>query len=287
MPDKKIWANKLKFSNKTLWSQVKQRRGKGTMPELPEVETLCRQLHKKIAGTKITASEVYDSKLAHVKNLKAETIAEVRRNGKTIEIILNNNCSVLIHLRMTGRLLWQKDSNVPKHSRWRMSLAAGNIFLVDPRRFATIQVLNEKLKPADNDILLGFDQAAFMKKHGSRKSKVKSIIMDQNAIAGIGNIYACEILHCSGIHPERKADTLSYDDWKKIFRNAESILGNAIKKRGTSISDWRDLYGLQGENQHELKIYGREGKSCGNCGSIIKRMKQGGRSTFYCSQCQE
>jgi formamidopyrimidine-DNA glycosylase len=257
------------------------------MPELPEVETLCRQLQKKIAGKKISASKVYDSKLAHVKNLKGETIAAVRRNGKTIEIFLNNGCSVLIHLRMTGRLLWQEDSARPEHSRWRMSFASGNIFLVDPRRFATIKVLKEKRNIVDNDILLGFNQSEFISKHGKRKVTVKNIIMDQNAIAGIGNIYACEILHCSGIHPGRNAVTLSKYDWKKIFKNAESILSKAIDKRGTSISDWRDLYGRQGENQHELKAYGQEGKSCGNCGGIIKRIKQGGRSTFYCPQCQK
>jgi formamidopyrimidine-DNA glycosylase len=168
-----------------------------------------------------------------------------------------------------------------------MSFAAGNIFLEDIRRFATIKVLNEKRKIADNDILLGFDQAAFMKRHGSRKSKVKSIIMDQDALAGIGNIYACEILHDSGVNPERNAFTLTKGDWKKIFESAENILNKAIEKRGTSISDWRDLYGRQGENQYELKVYGQEGKGCGNCGGIIRRIKQGGRSTFYCPQCQK
>jgi formamidopyrimidine-DNA glycosylase len=211
----------------------------------------------------------------------------VRRNGKTIEIILKSGRSVLIHLRMSGRLLWQRNTTPPKHSRWRISFNEGNVFLVDPRRFATIRVLKEKSNLADNDILLGFDQASFIKEHGRRKSKVKSIIMDQNAIAGIGNIYACEILHSSGVNPGRNAVTLSKNDWKKIFENAETILTEAIEKRGTSISDWRDLYGRRGENQFTLKAYGQEGKSCGNCGGTIERIKQGGRSTFYCPHCQK
>lgn len=257
------------------------------MPELPEVETLCRQLQKKITGKKILASEVYDSKLAHVKDLQGSTIVAVRRNGKTIEIILNDGNSVLIHLRMTGRLLWQEKSDRPKHSRWRISLTRGNIYLVDPRRFATIKVLPTQASLTGNDLMLGFEQQSFVAKHGMRKTKVKNLIMDQKAVAGIGNIYACEILHAAGIHPERITATLKDKDWKKIFEKAKHILKMAIEKRGTSISDWRDLYGYRGENQFELKAYGREGEKCIKCGGAIVRIKQGGRSTFFCPVCQK
>lgn len=257
------------------------------MPELPEVETLCRQLQKKIIGKKILSSEVYDSKLAHVKDLQGSTIVAVRRNGKTIEIILDDGNSVLIHLRMTGRLFWQEKSDRPKHSRWRISLGSGNLYLVDPRRFATITVLPTKAHPAANDLMLGFEQQPFITKHGMRKTKVKNLIMDQKAVAGIGNIYACEILHAAGIHPERMAATLLNKDWKKIFEKTKRILKKAIEKRGTSVSDWRDLYGQQGENQFELKAYGREGEKCIKCGGTIVRIKQGGRSTFFCPICQK
>jgi formamidopyrimidine-DNA glycosylase len=257
------------------------------MPELPEVETLCRQLQKKIAGKKISDSEVYDYKLAHIKNVKGRTIVAVRRNGKMIEMMLNDGHSVLIHLRMTGRLLWQKESERPKHSRWHISLPKGNLYLVDPRRFATVNVLQTKERVNGNDIMQGFNQQVFIADQGRRKTKVKNLIMDQGAIAGIGNIYACEILHCAGIHPERIAATLTNKDWKKIFGNAKVILEKAIENRGTSISDWRDLNGCQGENQYELKAYGQEGKKCVYCSGIIKRIKQGGRSTFYCPSCQK
>jgi formamidopyrimidine-DNA glycosylase len=111
--------------------------------------------------------------------------------------------------------------------------------------------------------------------------------MDQRAVAGIGNIYACEILHRTGIHPERVAATLTKDDWKKVFRQAKVVLTTAIKKRGTSISDWRDLYGRKGENQNVLRAYGQTGKSCSICGGTICRIKQGGRSSFYCPDCQK
>jgi formamidopyrimidine-DNA glycosylase len=257
------------------------------MPELPEVETVCRQLHRKIACKKILATEIYDSKLAHLVSLKGRTVKAVRRSGKSIAVMLDNDSCVFIHLRMTGRLLWQIDAVVPRHGRWRMSFAEGNIFLIDPRRFATIRITESSPAVLQNDIINNFDSEAFIAAHGCRKTKIKQLIMDQKAISGIGNIYACEILFQSGINPERSAATLNKSDWLTIFRNAKRILQAAIKKRGTSISDWRDLYGRKGENQHELKVYGREGKQCVQCNSIIERIKQGGRSTFYCRNCQK
>ncbi len=257
------------------------------MPELPEVETLSRQLQEKICGGKILATEVYDDKLDGIKNLKGRIITAVERKGKTVAILLDDGNCVLIHLRMTGRLFWQKDSARPKHSRWRMTFADGNVFLIDPRRFGTIRILKKSEGDPDKDIFKEFDLKAFLKNHGSRRTKVKSLIMDQRAVAGVGNIYACEILHRTGIHPERIAATLTKDDWKKVFRQAKVVLKTAIKKRGTSISDWRDLYGCKGENQHELKAYGREGKSCSICGGTISRIKQNGRSTFFCPDCQK
>ncbi|HNS55803.1 MAG TPA: bifunctional DNA-formamidopyrimidine glycosylase/DNA-(apurinic or apyrimidinic site) lyase [Smithellaceae bacterium] len=258
------------------------------MPELPEVETLCRQLQKKIAGKKIVSSEIYDPKLAHVKDIRGNTVTAVRRNGKTVEMLFDDGNSVFIHLRMTGRLLWQeKAGDRPKHSRWRISFDEGNIYLVDPRRFATIKILPTKTSSAGSDILQGFDEQSFIEKHGQRKTKVKNLIMDQRALSGIGNIYACEILHCAGIQPERPAASLTNKDWKKVFAKTKDILQKAIEKRGTSISDWRDLDGRKGENQFELKAYGREGKKCIKCGAAIIRIKQGGRSTFYCPVCQK
>jgi formamidopyrimidine-DNA glycosylase len=257
------------------------------MPELPEAETLSLQLKEKICGEKILATEVYDDKLADVKNLKGRKVTAVERRGKAVAILLDDGNLVLIHLRMTGRLFWQNNPVRPKHSRWRITFAAGNIFLVDPRRFATVRILKNVEDDSAKDIFKEFDQNAFLKNHGSRRTKVKSLIMDQRAVSGIGNIYACEILHRTGIHPERAVATLTKDDWKKVFHQAKNVLKTAIKKRGTSISDWRDLYGCQGENQHELKAYGREGERCTICGGTICRIKQSGRSTFYCPKCQK
>ncbi|MEN6620186.1 MAG: bifunctional DNA-formamidopyrimidine glycosylase/DNA-(apurinic or apyrimidinic site) lyase [Smithella sp.] len=258
------------------------------MPELPEVETMSRQLQKHISGKEITGMDIYDSKLAHIKNLTGIIITDVKRNGKAIQIILDNGESVLIHLRMTGRLLWQKESEKPRYSRWHLSLSNCNIYLVDPRRFATVKVLPTNSIPSANDIMQGgFDEKAFIEKQGRRIINIKNLLMDQKAIAGIGNIYACEILHAACINPERTATSITDKEWKRIFSKSRSILEKATEKRGTSISDWRDLYGLEGENQFVLKVYGREGKKCFRCGGTIVRIKQGGRSTYYCPNCQK
>jgi len=257
------------------------------MPELPEVETLCRQLNQKIIGETILATETYDDKLASVKNVRGRKATAVEREGKRIVIALDNGTAIFIHLRMTGRLLWQKDSEKPKHSRWKMVFTAGNVFLVDPRRFATVEVIKKKDSDPTKDIFKDFDLKRFIKAHASRKTNVKTLIMDKNAVEGIGNIYACEILHRTCINPQCPAAQLAESDWKRIFRQAKVILEKSIMKRGTSISDWRDLYGEKGENQHELKAYGQEGKKCSKCGGTIFRIKQGGRSTFYCPECQK
>lgn len=257
------------------------------MPELPEVETLCRQLKKKICGKRILSTEIFDGKLTGIKNMRGRSVVAVERRGKTIAIDLDDGNSIIIHLRMTGRLLWQKISAIPKYSRWKMTFADGYIFLVDPRRFATVRVLQKEENDAGREIFRDFELAKFIKLHGSRKTKIKTLIMNQSVVNGIGNIYACEILHRAGIHPERTASSLTADEWRKIFFQAKNVLKIAIKKRGTSISDWRDLYGRKGENQQELKVYGKEGMTCPVCDGTICRIKQSGRGTYLCPDCQK
>lgn len=257
------------------------------MPELPEVETLCRQLTTKINGQRILSTDVYDSKLSGVKNFKNGTIVDIQRQGKTICINLTDGHSLAIHLRMTGRLLWQESADTPKYSRWRMRFRTGNVFLVDPRRFATVRMMKTVPGKIQNDFIAGFDEKVFLATQAGRKVNLKTLLMDPKAVAGIGNIYASEIMNGAGISPLRIASSLSREEWKRIFAVARKILKKGIEKRGTSISDWRDLYGRPGENQRELKAYGRETKHCTLCGGTICRIKQGGRSTFYCPDCQK
>ncbi len=257
------------------------------MPELPEVETLCCQLQGKIAGKKILAAKVFDHKLDGIANVRGMRICGVCRRGKTVEMRLHDGRSIVVHLRMSGRLFWRADRKKEPHTRWRMTLVDGNLDLVDPRRFATVRVVHAGRESLSNDLMGRFDFRNFMQSQAGRRIHVKTLLMDPKAIAGIGNIYACEILHAAGISPLRPAASLGESEWKKIFRQARRILRKAIAGRGTSISEWRDLYGCPGENQKELKVYGREGEDCVRCGGIIVRIRQGGRSTFYCPRCQE
>ncbi|MDD4357521.1 MAG: bifunctional DNA-formamidopyrimidine glycosylase/DNA-(apurinic or apyrimidinic site) lyase [Smithellaceae bacterium] len=256
------------------------------MPELPEVETLCRQLHQKAVGAKILRTTVYDEKLAGQESIRGCVVCDVLRCGKTIHLILNDGRSVLIHLRMTGRLFWRDQETKEPHTRWRMTTECGNVDLIDPRRFATVKVGKTQAEGDDRDILLNFSVKTFLEKQAKRKVSVKVLLMDPEAISGIGNIYACEILHRAGISPFRQAVTISNDEWAGIFRHAKRILKKGIENRGTSISDWRDLYGCMGRNQKELRVYAREGKACRRCGSNIERVRQSGRSTYYCRNCQ-
>jgi formamidopyrimidine-DNA glycosylase len=257
------------------------------MPELPEVETLCRQLQKKIVGAKILLTTVLDEKLAGLEDIRESVIDDVRRCGKTIHLILSDGRSVLIHLRMSGRLFWREQEKGEPYTRWRMKTDSGNIDLIDPRRFATVKVEKTRAEMDEKDLLQNFSRRAFLGKQAKRKVSVKVLLMDPQAISGIGNIYACEILHRAGISPFRWASSISKDEWMRIFKNAKHILKKGIEKRGTSISDWCDLYGRSGEYQKDLKVYGKEGKPCGMCGSIVKRVRQSGRSTYYCPLCQQ
>lgn len=256
------------------------------MPELPEVETLCRQLQVKIAGEVIRETFVFDEKLEEAGNIRACVVCAVRRLGKTILLTLDDRRSISIHLRMTGRLFWHQDGKRRPYTRWRMSFTDGDVDLVDPRRFATVRIISTPQIIPRNDLLANFDEQEFFERQANRKVNIKTLLMNPEALAGIGNIYACEILYRTGIAPYRRADGLDGKEWKSIFREARRILKKGIEKRGTSISDWRDLYGCPGENQKELKVYGREDEKCRRCGGVIVRIKQGGRSTFYCPTCQ-
>lgn len=257
------------------------------MPELPEVETLCRQLQEQVAGARIRSMSVYDPRLDGIKDLRGRIIREVKRSGKTIHLILDDHRSVAIHLRMTGRLFMHNEKTSLPHGRWRLAFEECNLELVDPRRFATVKIIPTRKTTPHNDLIVHFSEKKFMESQAKRKVNIKRLLMDPAAFAGIGNIYACEILHASGIAPERRADNITNPEWKRILSQARKILKKGIEKRGTSISDWRDLYGRPGENQSELKSYGQEGKRCRRCGGVIVRMKQGGRSTFYCPKCQK
>lgn len=258
------------------------------MPELPEVETLCRQLRQVALGRLILNLEVLDQKLGAGMNPSGQRIRNIRRIGKAIEVVLEGELTLKIHLRMTGRLYWQEPYHMSlPHTRFVLTLSNGVLSCVDPRRFATLSFGKSGwASPPADDSLLAFHPVKLWCLAQRRKLPIKSFLLDQRVIAGIGNIYACEILHAAAIHPQRKAETLSLADWRRLGDMALNILQRAIACRGTTLSDWRDLFGKRGEYQACLRVYRQEGRTCFRCGKIIRRVALQGRGTYFCASCQ-
>jgi len=301
------------------------------MPELPEVETVVRDLNKKIKDYKIIdfwsewEKSIKGIGLAQFKKeIIGRKIIGARRIGKNIFIDLSGGKTLYIHLKMTGHLLIKSakckvksekeqeesyfDDKVNQYIRHSWTLKKGKDELKmdfsDLRKFGKIVLLDtQKIEELPEIKKLGID--AMSREFNLKKSKEiiekkpKSIIglllMDQNLIAGIGNIYRSEILFAAGINPKRKVESLSEAEIKRIFDNTKKILKLAIKMRGTSDSDYRDTSGKPGNFQKVLKVYGRTGEKClGNgltknkkCDSIVKRIKLGQRSVFWCERCQK
>ncbi len=259
------------------------------MPELPEVETLCRQLNEIIPGEEILAVEVLDSRLGMVPSLIGERVVSVYRRGKWMQIEMENGLTAALHLRMTGRLLWQTDgAPLPSHTRLVISFPAGRLLLIDPRRFAVFCMRPADTAPAPLANPLEKIPARRLREIAEgRRLPVKSFLMDQRFIAGIGNIYACEILFKAAVDPRRPAGSLTAAEWRKVEKAAAAVLCRAVACRGTTVSDWRDLFGMSGTNQEHLEVYSREGEPCRRCGGRIERTTMAGRGTWFCPACQK
>lgn len=256
------------------------------MPELPEVETLCRQLRPVIVGRDILSRRVIDRKLAHLPPLEGRTVRSIDRHGKRMIWTLSDGQCLVFQLRMTGRLFWLEGEELPPHARLVLSFHEGRLVLSDPRRFATVELYRPPAASPVTDGLEPLDPRCLAEAARRRRLPVKSFLMDQKVVAGIGNIYASEILHGAGIDPARPACSLTPAQWRRVAIVSARILAKAVEARGTSISDWRDLFAGPGEYQHQLRVYGRKGERCRACRCEILRVVIAGRSTFYCPGCQ-
>jgi len=260
------------------------------MPELPEVETLCRQLKTILPGEEILRIEILDARLGTIEGLVGRRVEAVKRRGKFLQICISGGLTAELHLRMSGRLFWQKGGvpPFPSYSRLVIAFPAGTLILIDPRRFATFTVQPVSSAPAlVEDPLGGLSARRLREIARTRRRPVKSFLMDQRLIAGIGNIYACEILFAAGIDPRRPSSGLSPAEWRKVAKMSVAILERAVACRGTTVSDWRDLFGCSGTNQDHLAAYARQGEICRRCGGKIERITQGGRGTWFCPSCQQ
>jgi formamidopyrimidine-DNA glycosylase len=258
------------------------------MPELPEIETLRRQLSHVLRGERIIHVEVFDPKIGPLSGLRGRTVKTVRREGKAIWMDLDGDLSLRLHLRMSGRLLWRKGPAArPTYARFRFCFRAGELLCLDPRRFATAEVRRTETESSGvPDALRMKDALGLEKAARNRRLPVKTFLMDQRIIAGIGNIYACEILYEADVDPCKAAGCVSLQEWRTIAQAMAWVLKIAVRCRGTSISDWRDLHGDRGEFQNHLQVYDRKGQACRRCGGAVRRIVLGGRGTYFCPSCQ-
>ncbi|MGH9183299.1 MAG: bifunctional DNA-formamidopyrimidine glycosylase/DNA-(apurinic or apyrimidinic site) lyase [Acidimicrobiales bacterium] len=276
------------------------------MPELPEVETLRRDLDKEVVGRRIRDVEVlgmrairrHPNKRHFVSKLEGRKLARVKRKGKYLLFSLEGDVLVA-HLGMSGQLLKATAREPrPPHTQVVMSFTqGGQLRYVDPRTFGELFVV--AADRLDQDVPgiagLGFDPVddimswtAFGKLLMARAVRLKTLLMDQRFMAGVGNIYSDEILWSAGLRYDRGSDSLSTQELRRLYRALGETLHEAIKHRGSSLADqqYRDLYGRPGSYQDQHKVYGQEGQSCRRCRQPIVRVRRGGRSTFLCESCQ-
>jgi formamidopyrimidine-DNA glycosylase len=278
------------------------------MPELPEVETIKNQLEKLIMGKKIEKVEVGLPKMVKLpldkfrKIVVGAKIVGVRRRAKILIFELSNGWSILTHLKLSGRLIFRKKGETLKSedTKWNHLIYYFNdgsrLFHNDLRQFGYIKLIEtdrlvdffkrEKLGPEPLKKDFTFKKFLDILKQ-RQKSKIKPFLMDQKNIAGIGNIYSDEVLFLAGVYPLRKINTLKEKEIRKIFEAIRKILNEAIKLRGTSADTYLDAKGEEGKYLSHLKVYGREGEKCKRCGGIIKRIKIGNRSSYFCAICQK
>lgn len=277
------------------------------MPELPEVETLRRSLMPLIVGKTIKKTEIYNPVVIESNNcddffnLNNAEIQGIERRGKYLMFDILSQGSKLImvaHMRMTGKLLYfEKNNPVAKHEHVRFYFSDGSVlafedmrrfgrlWLVGAERIDTVKGLNSlALEPLDVDFTVEYFEEKISHK---KNSTIKGTLLDQHIVAGLGNIYVDEVLYDACIHPERKVKTLTHEENILMVKAMKKILQIAIENRGTTFRDYVDANNEKGGMQNFLNIFQREGEQCQRCGTVIKRIKVVGRSSYFCPNCQK
>ncbi len=274
------------------------------MPELPEVETIKRVIEPQIQGLTIENVTVkrpevtaYPTADEFCSLLTGQTVSHMARRGKFLVIQLNSNDRIILHLRMTGCLLvTPADYPEEKHTHVIFSLNNGKeLRFFDTRRFGRFWLLKngeadtysgiEKLGAEPTDKLL---TARYLNTHlGKRKRAVKECLLEQNIIAGIGNIYSDEILFTAGIYPARPANSLNMEEWERLAVAIPERISYFIKANKITPEEYLETKGQEYRNTPFLQVYGREGKSCPKCGETLCRIVVGGRGSVYCPVCQK
>ncbi len=274
------------------------------MPELPEVETVCRGLEPVVVGHVIARVDLHrkDLRKPFPKNLKkvveGAKVTHITRRAKYILMHLDNGYVLVVHLGMSGRIVFHPRAYKPQtHDHFIMHMKDGQqIVLNDPRRFGVVDLVKAAEMEAHalfahlgpEPLSNAFSGPVLAEALKGRKTAIKLAIMDQRLVVGVGNIYACEALFMAGINPTKPAGRLKGDKAEALVSAIRKVLQKAIKAGGSTLRDHRQANGELGYFQHSFSVYDREGQVCGVCKTgHIRRMVQGGRSTFFCPVCQK
>ncbi|MGI8428941.1 MAG: bifunctional DNA-formamidopyrimidine glycosylase/DNA-(apurinic or apyrimidinic site) lyase [Solirubrobacteraceae bacterium] len=271
------------------------------MPELPEVETIRRQLAPCLQGRTIVGVEIFDPRWTRPDDparvqaeLRGAFVERVARSGKYLIWWLSGERYLLVHLRMTGALLLNPGVD-PPHTRARFELDGGQrIVYVDPRRFGTAHLLHGEdalhaylaIRLGVEPFTPGFTVAHLRRLARGRRAPVKAFVLDQRQIAGVGNIYADEALFRAGIHPLRAVGTLTGPQLARLRDGIEAALLAGIEAKGATIDDFRHLDGARGSFQDRFLVHRRAEEPCPHCGRPIRKIVVGGRGTYVCERCQ-
>jgi formamidopyrimidine-DNA glycosylase len=269
------------------------------MPELPEVETVCRGLTPYLQGQRLESVIAHRPDLRFPlpdffsERLQGRCITKLTRRAKYIVAHLDDSWVWLTHLGMSGKFVINPQQ-YGKHDHIVVATAQTTLTFNDPRRFGSMDLCEAKnLQTHPHFLKLGveplgqdFSSHYLMAKLKGKAAPIKAALLDQHIIAGIGNIYACESLYRAGIHPARDAESLSDDETEKLVDAIKTVLNEAIAAGGSSLRDYSNPSGELGCFQHQFTVYQREGKPCYLDGTPIQRIIQSGRSTFFCATCQ-
>ena len=275
------------------------------MPELPEVETLRRDLADRIVGRRVVSCAISPdaprlvqlvSAKEFCRQLTGRVVAGLRRRGKYLIIDLDDGRAWVLHRRMSGNVLYRVPSDPPDdYARAVFVLDDGHeLRWTDLRKFGTMWLVEdatmvmESLGPEPLDV--EFTPQVLRDRAGKRGAPIKSVILDQTVLAGMGNLYTDEALHYAKIHPLRPANKLRSDDWQRLHAGIIAALRMGIDARGSSLGttlrDHINVDGSPGQNQESVRAYGREAQPCYTCGTAMRRLKIGGRSSVFCPKCQ-
>jgi formamidopyrimidine-DNA glycosylase len=280
------------------------------MPELPEVEIVVRDLRPQLSGRRVESVHLsrdplilarlirYPAPSQFGRRLRGRTIRAVERRGKYIVMPLENNGQrLIVHLGMTGHLrLWEPEEAAVKHTHFRALLDSGlELRYDDPRQFGRLllgsqdEMIAARAFPAKlgpEPIHGDLTEAEFERLIRARRRPVKSALLDQSFLAGVGNIYADEACFRAGIRPSRWTHRLTVRERRALYSAIQEVLENSIAARGSSIINYVDAFGVRGTNQEKLLVYGRGGEACLTCGTPLRATRLAGRGTVYCRKCQ-